>query len=131
MKGQGTHPVSPLLPSRDGIDGELQTLIGFFLGTGFAGLVIHNGDTTIGGGIDSIDPASNRGLSDPNLEPFLGVKNLGCSARSRGCEKILQLLYALMLVQFMLVVVLNLLPPQIIPEYSAEFLVPLGPTNTH
>src|SRR5258708_17411297 len=116
MKGQGTHSVSPLLPSRDGINGELQTLIGFFLGTGLAGLVIHNGDTTIGGGIDSIDPASHRGLSDPNLEPFLGVKNLGRSTRSRGCQKILQLLYALMLVQFVLVVILNFLARQIISE---------------
>jgi len=66
--------------------------------------------------LDSIDPASDRGLSDANLEPFLGVKNLGCSARSRGREKILQLLYALPLVQFMLVVVLNFLARQIISE---------------
>ena len=116
MKGQGTHSVSPLLPSRDCINRELQTLIGFFLGTGLAGLVIHNCHTTIGGGIDSIDPASDRGLSDPNLEPFLGVKNPRCSARSRGREKILQLLYALLLVQFMLVVVLNFLTRQIISE---------------
>src|SRR5258708_10904986 len=105
MKGQGTHSVSPLLPSRDGINGEVQTVIGFFLGTGLAGLVVHNCHTTIGGGIDSIDPASDRGLSDPNLEPFLGMKDLGCGARSRGREEILQLLYALLLVQFMLVVV--------------------------
>src|ERR1700732_2774461 len=131
MKSQGTHSVSPLLSSRDCINGELQTLIGFFLGTGLAGLVIHDGHTTISRGIDSIDPASDRGLADLNLEPFLGVKNLGCGARSRAREKILQLLYALPLVQIMLVFVRNFLARQIISEQLQEFLVALGPAETY
>src|SRR5207244_13436140 len=99
VKHQAVGTVSPPLTSRQGIDGELQTLIRIFLRTWFAGLVINNSNMFGGDAADTIDAPHDLGFTDSNLEFLLGVKDLDGRLLPLSSQEISQLLDILLLVQ--------------------------------
>ena len=103
MKDQRSDFVAPLLRSGDGVERKLQALVGCVLIARLPGLVVDNRDRSIGQTIDAVNTARDGGVSDFDLERFLGVQDLRRGNRTSLSQKILQLDKPELFIQLVLV----------------------------
>src|SRR6266446_1858186 len=70
---QAVCVISPLLLRGQGVDRELQTVVGILLGAWFSGFVVNNRDPSIAQIVDPVDSAGDGGVAYSHLEVLLCV----------------------------------------------------------
>src|SRR5579872_1037503 len=117
--------------SGDGVERQLQTLIGVFLVAGFSGFVIDDGDVTVGTAVDAVDAADNDRLPDVDFERFLSLQDLGSRNPLSFSQELGELSDSQLLVELSLVNILKIGSGEVEAEEIDELLGGLGPTQAH